>query len=127
MLSDLISFLLALLALWLSQRKPTRRMSFGYHRAEVLVALLSMIIIWIVTSILVYIAIKRIIDNDYEINSVPMLIVSGLGVAMNLMIGLTLSDAFCCKNSSTSDVTEQKAHGHSHSSHGHSHTNMNVR
>ncbi|ESO86768.1 hypothetical protein LOTGIDRAFT_128278, partial [Lottia gigantea] len=31
--SDLISFLISLLAIYLSQKPPTRKMSFGYHRA----------------------------------------------------------------------------------------------
>ncbi|CAG2163059.1 unnamed protein product [Oppiella nova] len=129
MLSDLASFLLGLLALWLSQRRPTQRMSFGYYRAEVLASLASMIIIWILTAILVYLAVIRIIEEDYEINSLPMLIVSGIGVTMNLVMGLTLSDAFCVKKSkqNKSPQVGHQHHSHSHSSHGHSHSNMNVR
>ena len=31
--SDLVSFVISLLAMWLANKPPTRRMSFGYHRA----------------------------------------------------------------------------------------------
>jgi cation diffusion facilitator family transporter len=33
MLSDFTSFLVSLFALWISQRPPSRTMSFGYYRA----------------------------------------------------------------------------------------------
>ena len=111
-------------------------MSFGFYRAEVLGAVTSIFMIWVLTGVLVYLAVDRIRHQDYEINSDAMLIVSGLGVAMNIVMGLTLSDVFCGKKPADSEEgghthggghTHSHSHSHSHSSHGHSHTNMNVR
>ena len=134
LLSDLASFLLSLFAIWISQKKPTKKMSFGFHRAEVLGAVTSIFMIWILTGVLVYLAVDRVMHSDYEINSEAMLIVSGLGVAINIIMGLTLSDVFCGKKASPDHEeggnhghTHSHSHGHSHGSHGHSHTNMNVR
>ena len=60
-------------------------MSFGFHRAEVIGALTSVLMIWIVTAVLVYMAILRTIHHDFEINSVIMLISSGFGILVNIM------------------------------------------
>ena len=60
-------------------------MNFGWHRAEVIGATISVLMIWVVTGILVYVAIQRIINGDYEINATIMLITSGVGVGVNIM------------------------------------------
>ncbi|XP_076366420.1 proton-coupled zinc antiporter SLC30A2-like [Tachypleus tridentatus] len=90
MLSDLASFLISIFALWVGQKPPTKRMSFGFYRAEILGAVLSVLVIWVLTGILVYLAIDRVRFEDYEIDADAMLIVSGCGVAMNIIMGLVL-------------------------------------
>ncbi|KAF6213465.1 hypothetical protein GE061_011185 [Apolygus lucorum] len=99
LLTDFASFMISLFALYLGQRKPSRAMPFGWHRAEVIGALTSVLTIWLVTGILVYIAIERIIYADYEIDAMIMLITSGLGVLVNLVMGMSL---------------HQHSHSHSH-------------
>ncbi|XP_070497401.1 proton-coupled zinc antiporter SLC30A2-like [Chironomus tepperi] len=105
LLADLASFMISLLALYIANRKSTKRMSFGFHRAEVIGALTSVLMIWIVTAVLVYMAVLRTIHHDFEINSVIMLISSGFGILVNIIMGCTLHD-----------------HGHGHGNHNHSHS-----
>ncbi|GLV43179.1 Zinc transporter 33D [Carabus blaptoides fortunei] len=107
LLTDFASFMISLFSLWVGSRPATRKMSFGWYRAEVLGALTSVLMIWIVTGILLYLAIERIMHQDFEINAVVMLITSGVGVAVNLIMGLTLHQ-----------------HGHTHGG-GSSHSHMN--
>ncbi len=45
----------------------------------------SVLLIWIVTAILVYIAIKRLISGEYEIEALIMIITASLGVLINIM------------------------------------------
>ncbi|XP_053718849.1 proton-coupled zinc antiporter SLC30A8-like [Synchiropus splendidus] len=108
LLVDLTSFIISLLSLWLSSRPATHKLSYGWHRAEILGALLSVCTIWLVTGILVYLAVERLISNDYTIDGTVMLITSGCAVLANIVMALTL---------------HQSGHGHSHGglSHGHSH------
>lgn len=61
------------------------RMSFGFHRAEVIGALISVLMIWIVTAVLVYMAVLRTIHQEFELDSVIMLISSGFGILVNIM------------------------------------------
>lgn len=115
LLTDFASFMISLFAIWVARRKPTQAMSFGWYRAEVIGALTSVLTIWVVTGILVYLAAERIRHGDFEIDAFIMLITSCFGVFVNLIMGITLHQ-----------------HGHSHGTdavpdpHG-EHENINVR
>ena len=52
---------------------------------EVVGALISVIVIWVMTGILVYLAVHRIIHDDYEIASTVMLITAAVGVVFNIL------------------------------------------
>lgn len=85
LLTDLASFLISLFSLWLSSRPASKKYNFGWHRAEVVGALTSVLMIWVITGILVYIAIERLINKQYEINATIMLVTAGIGVIVNIM------------------------------------------
>ncbi|CAN9493009.1 unnamed protein product [Ophioblennius macclurei] len=113
LLVDLTSFIISLLSLWLSSRPATHTLSYGWHRAEVLGALLSIFTIWLVTGVLVYLAVERLVSGDFTIEGDIMLITSGCAVLANIIMAITL---------------HQSGHGHSHggmSSHGHGHAHAN--
>ena len=59
MLTDFASFLISLFAIWMAAKPKSQKMSFGWHRAEVLGATVSVLMIWLVTGVLVYMAILR--------------------------------------------------------------------
>uniref|UniRef100_A0A9J2PSY9 Zinc transporter 2 n=1 Tax=Ascaris lumbricoides TaxID=6252 RepID=A0A9J2PSY9_ASCLU len=90
MLSDLASFVISIIAIKISHMKPTKRLSYGFHRAEVLGALTSVLLIWILTGVLVYLAIVRIVHNDFEVDADLMLITAGTGVIFNIIMGAVL-------------------------------------
>lgn len=68
MLSDFASFAISLLAIYLAERSINKTYNFGYYRAEVIGALLIVVIIWIVAGILVYLAVHRLRAGDYEVS-----------------------------------------------------------
>uniref|UniRef100_A0A915I8Q9 Zinc transporter 2 n=1 Tax=Romanomermis culicivorax TaxID=13658 RepID=A0A915I8Q9_ROMCU len=103
LLTDFASFLISLFSLFMATRPATRRMSFGWHRAEVLGAFISVLFIWIITGVLVYVAIERIVNKSYEIRAGPMLITAAVGVFVNVVMGILLHQG-------------GHHHGHSHSS-----------
>ena len=84
----------------------SKEYSFGYHRAEIIGALLSLAFIWVLTIGLVIGAIDRL-RNPVEINSKVMLGTSIIGVFINIILAFTLH-------------THDHGHTHSHS-HGHEH------
>lgn len=128
LLTDFASFMISLFSIWVASRPATRKMPFGWYRAEVIGALTSVLMIWVVTGILIYLAIQRIIHKDFEIDSTVMLITSAVGVAVNLVMGLTLHQhghshggASGHDHGSGHKTVEKGAHGHSHE------VNINVR
>ena len=52
---------------------------------EILGALLSVFTIWLVTGVLVYLAVERVISDNYVIDGTIMLITSGCAVVANIM------------------------------------------
>lgn len=85
LLTDFASFMISLFSIWMATRPASTNMSFGWHRAEVIGALTSILLIWVVTGILCYIAVERILAGDYEIEGGIMLITAAIGVIVNLV------------------------------------------
>ncbi|XP_023170791.2 uncharacterized protein LOC111599386 [Drosophila hydei] len=111
LLTDLAGFLISLFALYLSARPSSQRMNFGWYRAEVIGAMLSVYFIWVITGILVYMAVDRLITGKHDVDAKIMLITSALAILVNVIMALQLG------------------HGHSHGlgkSHGHSHRQPRV-
>ncbi|NXP72098.1 ZNT8 protein, partial [Ramphastos sulfuratus] len=66
---------------------------------EILGALVSMMIIWMVTGVLAYMASMRLLHPNYNIDATVMLITSACAVLANILLSLIL---------------HQTGHGHSH-------------
>ncbi|KAI5753804.1 hypothetical protein M8J77_003480 [Diaphorina citri] len=90
LLTDFASFMISLIALWVASRPATKQMPFGWYRAEVLGALTSVLLIWVVTGILLYIAIERVITKNFDIEPTIMLYTSVFGLIVNVLMGCTL-------------------------------------
>ncbi|XP_050355917.1 zinc transporter 2-like [Nymphalis io] len=112
MLSDCGGFALAILAFRCAGRQPTANMSYGYRRAEVLGAMTSVLLIWVLTGVFVYVAALRIHTGDYQIEPDMMMIVSGCGVAFNVVLALVLHGC-------ASDIAHHHSHGGAACSHAH--------
>ncbi|KAF0408911.1 cation efflux protein [Gigaspora margarita] len=104
LLSDVVSFGISLLSIYLAQRPATRALSYGYHRAEILGALVSIFLIWLLTLYLCVEAYDRL-KNPVQVDGKTMCIVATIGVFVNIVLMLVLGHN----------------HGHGHSHHGHKH------
>ena len=126
--SDIAGLLISLFSLWMAKKPASAKLSFGFYRAEVIGALCSILIIWILTGVLCYLAVERIVDNSFEIEANGMLITASLGVFFNIVMGAVLHLASCCK------CSIPHGHSHAHTNEHHSHSaddknqvNINVR
>lgn len=108
LLTDLASMLISLFSIYIASRPASQRMSFGWHRAEVFGAFVSICLIWVVTGILVYLAIDRMISGNYDIDATIMSITAAIGVGVNFIMGFLLYFG-----------------GHSHSHNGTTHAHEN--
>lgn len=116
MAADIAGFFFSIVAIYVSDKEPTRRMSFGYYRSEVLGALFSTLVIWILTGVLVYLAVLRVINQDFEIEPTSMVATASCGVVFNIIMYFVLHTNKCFNGVGI------KHHGHSHSGDGHGHT-----
>ena len=72
---------------------------------------MSVLMIWVLTGVLVYAAVLRVVSMDFEVDADIMIIVAAVGVVMNIVLGLVLHGP--------------GGHGHSHGLGGHSHGSDN--
>ncbi|GFW80911.1 zinc transporter 2 [Trichonephila clavipes] len=104
MLTDFGAFLVSLTSLFLAGRKRTQTMTFGFHRAEVIGALISILSIWLLTGILLYAAVLRIISLDFDIDASIMVILATIAMITNIVLGCILLFPGASKN-----YTEKKS------------------
>ncbi len=87
MLSEFLVYEISIIAVLMSDIKPSERLSFGYHRSEIIFSITSVLIIWTVTGILIVEGIHLIKDNVlYEIKSDWMLYFAIFGFVSNLIM-----------------------------------------
>ncbi len=84
MLSDVAGFMISYLAIYLGGRPSTFALSFGFHRAEILGALASILLIWGLIIWLFIEAIDRFIHLP-EVDGEIMLITASVGLACNFI------------------------------------------
>lgn len=86
LLSDVVGFSISLFAVWASGWKATSHQSFGYNRLEVLGALLSVQLIWLISGILIYEAIDRLLHKSTKVNGKLMFAVAAFGFIINCLM-----------------------------------------
>ena len=83
MLSDVAALGLSLLALFYTQKPHTAQKTYGYHRLEILVALVNGLVLWGMAAYILYDAYGRI-SQPPAIASLPLMIIAGMGLVVNL-------------------------------------------
>lgn len=126
LLSDVAGFAISLFAIWASGWEATPRQTFGFFRLEILGALVSIQLIWLITGIIVYEAIDRIIHKTGEVNGMLMFIVATFGLLVNLvmvfLLGHSHGHGHDHGHGHGEDHEHHDEHGHEHDhGHGHSH------
>lgn len=95
-------------------------MSFGFHRAEILGALASVIMIWLLTGVLLYEAILRLMDPS-DVDGRLMFFIACGGLVVNLVIGYVLHQSGHGHSHGGLPTAPGHGHSHGHGDHGHSH------
>jgi zinc transporter 2 len=139
LLSDIAGFLISITAIWLGTFPVSERLTYGWHRAEILCAMLSVFLIWALTGVLVYEAILRTIailgPNPPQLTDGKiMTIVASIGLVVNVLLLKVLGHSHShgpggghghSHSPTASDSAEPADHGHSHTDHGHAHDDSN--
>jgi zinc transporter 2 len=80
----MFGFAISILSLKCSQKPANHDMSYGYHRAEIVGTIVSILTIWVLTIWLLYEATLRVITPQPVVGGV-MLVVAVLGLFFNII------------------------------------------
>jgi len=89
MFSDIAALGLCLFAFHISRRPATAKKTYGYHRMEILAALINGLTLWLVVGIIFHEAYRRLLDPP-EVQSMGMLVIALLGLMVNVIAGVIL-------------------------------------
>src|SRR6266581_2244427 len=91
LLGGFVTGSLALVAIWVATRPPTPAKTYGYYRAEILAALVNALLLLVVAGTILYEAYQRF-RTPREVWGLPMLVVAGAGLAVNVIGAWLLHD-----------------------------------
>lgn len=110
LLSDVAAFAISLFSLWAAGWEANPKQSYGFYRIEILGALVSIQLIWLLAGILVYEAVVRLMQDTGEVKGFLMFLVSAFGLVVNIIMAILLG--------------HDHGHGHGHAhDHDHDHNN----
>ena len=89
MLSDIAALGLGIFAFQMARRPATAKRTYGYHRVEILAALINGLTLWLIVGIIFHEAYQRFLDPP-AVQSLGMLVVAALGLGVNLVAGFIL-------------------------------------
>lgn len=89
MFTDAGALALSLIVLKITHLPSTQKMSYGYHRAEILGSLASALSLWALCGVLIYEAILRLIAPP-EVKGPIVFIIASIGLLANLLMLRTL-------------------------------------
>lgn len=119
LLSDLLGFLISIISIYISRKVAKNNMSYGYHRAEIIGALVSIVLIWALTLWLLYEATLRIITPPL-VDGFIMIIVSIIGFSFNVIMGIVLAKSGVAHSHGLKKCDHDHDHEHEHD-HDHDH------
>ncbi len=85
MFTDAGAVLLSLFAFWIAKKPPDKKLTYGYHRAEIIAALLSGLSTWAFSGILIYEAIRRLLHEEV-VQGPLVLVVAVIGLIANFFM-----------------------------------------
>ncbi len=92
MFTDVIALGLGLFGVWIAEQPATERKTYGYYRAEILVALVNGVVLWLVVLGILWEAWQRVVTPPI-VHGEGMLGVAAIGLCVNLAAAWMLSGA----------------------------------
>ena len=90
LLTDVAGFAISLFSIWASSWEATPCQSYGFHRIEILGVLGSIQLIWLLTGLLVWSAIHRMLHDKVSVHGALMFAIATVGLVVNIIIFLSV-------------------------------------
>lgn len=89
MFSDIAALGLSLFAFQMARRPATTKRTYGYHRLEILAALINGLTLWLIVGVIFNEAYRRFWDPP-PVHSLGMLLIASVGLMVNVVAGWIL-------------------------------------
>lgn len=89
MFSDIVALGLSLFAFQMARRPATTKKTYGYHRLEILAALINGLTLWLIVGVIFNEAYRRFLDPP-QVHSLGMLLIASIGLMVNVVAGVIL-------------------------------------
>ncbi|KAA0957397.1 cation transporter [Planococcus sp. ANT_H30] len=90
MLSDTVSLVLSLSAIWFAGRAASANKTYGYYRFEILTAFINGITLFVMAGFIIYEAVQRLYEPA-EVQGGWMLVIASIGLAANVLSAWVLN------------------------------------
>ena len=84
MLTDAAAIAMALVAMWIARKEASVERTFGYHRTEILAALINTFALWLIAGWIFFEAYHRAFTEEVAVVGLPVLLVGIGGFLVNL-------------------------------------------
>lgn len=121
LLTDIAGYSISLFTVWASAWTATSYQSFGYNRLEVLGALLSVQLIWLISVLLIYEAFHRLLHKGEKVNGALMFAIAAFGFIINLVMIFWLGHDHAHHHACGDTGHQHHHHHHHHHDHDHDH------
>ena len=91
MLTDVAALGLSAFAMWMAARPSPPEKTYGYHRAEILAAVINAVVLLLLSVWIMYEAYRRVFEPP-QVFGVPMLLIGIVGLAVNVASAKLLAD-----------------------------------
>jgi cobalt-zinc-cadmium efflux system protein len=84
MLTDVAALGLSAFAMWMARRPSTPEKSYGYHRAEILAAVINAVVLLLLSIWILYEAYRRVFEPP-QVLGIPMFLIGLVGLGVNVV------------------------------------------
>ena len=120
-LGDVLAVMVTFLALYLGAKKVSEKMTFGYHRAEMMAGFVNGLFLFVTMLYILYEAIDRLV-NPAEVLPEYMMVVAGVALVANAVSAFLLN-----RMGGEFAHTHHHDHGEEDHQHDHHHADINIR
>jgi len=92
MFTDVIALGLGLFGVWIAGRPASDTKTFGYYRAEILIALVNGVVLSLIVLVIVWQASQRFLTPP-PVHGVGVLVIAAVGLIVNVVVARMLADA----------------------------------
>lgn len=115
LVSDLLGFVFSFVFLYLSKKEMDEKVSFGYHRMELIGALMNIFIVWTMVIFIMIEATERIVNKAIVERPGIMLITAIVGLIINIILYKILHGGASHSHGLMADHDHSHSHSHSDS------------